>query len=127
MPRKLQIRMIKNTFKKLNPRELGDDIDFDVFDNKATYRENLEIFKTYHPQYRWDFPKKDKIRTSKQYSVKQVGKFTTYTFRVKIKEHRVKAKGKYYTSGRVQLTVDKELIGHVAEVKVFLPTKFAKK
>jgi hypothetical protein len=46
---------------------------------------------------------------------------TTYTKEIEIKIHNVKAKGKQYTSGRIQVTVPRDWLGMNAKISVFVP------
>ncbi len=123
MPWGLQIHMIEKLFRKLNPElEFEEYIELDLLDNLGTYRDNLEIMKRNYSQFIWESPKEEiMLKETVEHDIEQKGKFTIHSYEVRIKKHKVKSKGKLYHCGRIQLTVDKHLIGHKARITVIVP------
>jgi hypothetical protein len=119
----LQVRILQKFFKKFNPElDFETYVDLDLLDNLATYRDNLEIVKKYHLKIIWELPRKEEMpKEAVEHNIEQKGKFTVQSYKVRIKKQAVKAKGRIYVCGRIQLTVDKELIGRRAKITVIVP------
>lgn len=106
----------------------GDETDDweDLLDPDLTFPENIDEMKQRFPRVLWKVPKK-RPSPNKPTWKKEMhdcagqdhrGHFEAYD--ILIKPHRVSSNGKTYLHGRIQLTLDKRLIGREAKVTVFV-------
>ena len=136
MPIGLQIWTIKRIVERANqhlsdPVEMLEGLAFeDSLDNLATLPENIRNLED-NPDF-FDFcfrvSKRRLIAPNKPKRFQKVRRYVgpksdsfSLVADIIVKPHKVRAKGKTYLHGRIQLTIDKELIGHKAKVSVVIP------
>ncbi|MGD0028748.1 MAG: hypothetical protein ABSC91_07395 [Candidatus Bathyarchaeia archaeon] len=87
--------------------------------------ENIDRLEKLHPQMKWRMPGKLRSVCARSKEISRHAGPDSDTFilecNVVIKPQPVKAKGKTYLHGRIQITVEKELIGKTAKVSVTIP------
>lgn len=119
MPIGLQKYNLKRIFEKLNPWATFEDISLDFLDPKSNYNENLENAQDVEPDYRWVMPSEKRKRDYPHFQDMEDSEGNPYLeIRVRVKPHPVKAKGKEYQRGRIQVTTDKSWIGTTAIIKL---------
>ncbi len=136
MNMKLQIRMLKERFERLNPNANFDDIDLDLLDNENTLPENRQLLLEAYPQYKWEIPinRNEPVRDLHFWKKHVAGSLEIYTTSVRIKAHPVHPRRKSRSGstvrkypeklyGRIQVTADKKWIGHQAKIIVRIPIK----
>jgi hypothetical protein len=97
----------------------------DEVDSESSLSENIgDLEKRYSITLRApeESPRPDKPVRSKneECGVGPDGEYDKMEAKVIVKPHTTRAKGKLYTCGRIQLTVDKRYIGTEAEVRIFI-------
>jgi len=103
-------------------REWWDDLD-----PQLTLSENIEALEKLHPQLKWRMPEDSKLRSVYARS-KEITRHAGPDSRdfileceAVIKPMMAKAKGKTYPHGRIQITLEKFLIGKTARVSITVP------
>lgn len=129
MPIGLQIKMLKDRFRKYNKdREkeqdleaLLDEIDFEAYIGESNdFRNNLEIIQRNFPQYHWDKPEElPEINES-------LLDGSTISVTMEVKPYKVKSKGKLYTYGHVTLNFKPALIGQEVIITIQKLSQFLK-
>lgn len=146
MPKRLQIKMLKELFLRANANNFDDpeaemqEIDFESYVSDMTYPENLNDIKNDFPQYDWEVPKKEKIYQKDKWKLfdhNEKEDCEIWTTTVKIKPHIVnypknKKRGlmsnpsisrhTLYSYGIIQVNIPhKEWIGCKARISVHVP------
>lgn len=139
MPINLQIETIKRILEAANPHIIEDSNYIpgpssavetywpDYLDDALTLPENIDNLEQHFPQVRWRVPERepafDKPGKWRQEDRNAGPDGNDYSLSAKIlvQPHKVSAKGKSYMHGRIQITVDKELIGKEADIQVYIP------
>jgi hypothetical protein len=192
LPLKLVKKNIIRIFNACNPKDDPDDLDFDVLEEGATFKENLLFIQNRHPEYTWYvmpapkieaiekarekeearkeaerndpknmpvpvfpdedlgetenmpnliYPDEDEGAQKREYylkvcekeeeksSLKEVERWhiektelgEVYSKKVLVKPHLTHTKGKERQYGRIQLTVNKSLIGKTVEIRIHIP------
>ncbi|HUW47604.1 MAG TPA: hypothetical protein VMW36_02535 [Patescibacteria group bacterium] len=153
MPIQRQIKKIKEILRAANPNL--SDYDFlpisgnswehakwgdsgyeewtEHLDPTATLPENLDDLERYFsPTIRWKVKKQPAPSKPRRFYKVDIGtdgtkgEFGWIKAIVIVRPHPVRAKGKDYLRGRIQLTVDKDLVGERVKVLVKLPNSYVK-
>ena len=131
MPLGLAKYLISKKFEKLNDYKESENLDWSYLKKDCTFSENYHFMKENHPKYRWDYP--DKIQRQKTVKKKKTitlaktyrGWERVYGYQlvkgVTVKSHTAYSKGKKYTYGRIQASIDANLIGSKVWIIVNLP------
>lgn len=142
MPINMQIAVIKRILPQANP--WLTNLDFvpiegegtqdwaETLDDSVTLPENIYELERRFPLVRWRVPEKKRISPDKakrwERTQMYAGPKRDSYFQVAdvlVKPHKVKAKGKTYLHGRIQLTLDQEMIGRRARVSVVIPRVYS--
>lgn len=136
MPIALQIVTIQRNLEKLNPG-LGDPLLVwssshqhmvewaEYLDPELSLPENIELLEHDLPDVQWRVKKETSPWKAVQrkheswYAGRNSDSYLLRAIAI-VQPHKVKAKNKTYTRGRIQLTLDKGFIGHKAKVSVFI-------
>jgi hypothetical protein len=137
MPLGLQLHVLRKNLAKLNP--WLEDVDLvphvsiggtlnpeeeweDYVDPDASFPENLDDLERQFPSVKWRVPK---ITENKPLRMKPIvlrdEEGVSLQYKFIIKPHRPTAKGKRYNRGRIQISLDKSLIGRFAIVQIYVP------
>jgi len=126
----MQLSHIKGILDRYNPlwKDHGYPPDGwqDEVDPALSLPENIDDLEKRYPNVHWRAPKKpprsDKPIQWKDedFQAGQYGNYYEMHAGVTVKPHPTRAKGKLYTCGRIQLTVDKRYIGRTAEVHIII-------
>jgi len=124
MPINLQICNLKRIFLREN-RHLKDpsaemyNIDWEAtVDSTLGLDENIQSFEQEYPQYLWRVPIGNPRKAKQEWRKLMRKDCIIYTKKVEIKSQKVKAKGRVYVVGRIQVTTDKKWIGRKAKILV---------
>jgi hypothetical protein len=131
MPIALQKYIIRKIFLKANNGlyrgvqwELDHNVDWNYLDSKGTLPENISLMERHYGQYRWRIPVTEREhRTSCWRNISAREDMDIYTLNTEIKRQIVRAKGKRYVVGRIQVTTDKKWIGCRAKITVFVRSR----
>jgi hypothetical protein len=137
MPKEMQIAVIKRILRSLNP-DL-EDIEvlppipgewsewMDYVEDDMHLDENIDVLQSHYPNVIWKAKEKPlapskPLRMKEQHERAGPEKDSFFLKAdVLIQSHKSGAKGRTYLHGRIQLTLDKDLIGRKARVTVFIP------
>ena len=100
--------------------EWADDVDPNL-----SLPENLDCLKQLISGVNWQVPKIAENKPLRDKQIIRDEKGVLIREEVIIKRHPITAKGKHYEHGRIQIILDKSLIGSYALVQVYIPEKHA--